>query len=99
MECSIDDHRMRAEIGRGEGADIERLVGMVWVARVWGFDVDGLVYDVRNFWGGGSDWMGFGFISRGDIFGCWLLCSCAFGEMAMGRSYAMQGAERTLGGW
>ena len=49
MECSIDDHRMRAEIGRGEGADIERLVGMVWVARVWGFDIEGLVHAIVKF--------------------------------------------------
>ena len=43
--------------------------------------------------------MGFGFISSGDVFEGPLSGSYAFGEMAMGRSYAMQGAERTLGGW
>ena len=53
MKSKTDDHRMRAKIGSGEGADIERLVGMVWVARVWGFDmIDGLVYDVGEFEGG-----------------------------------------------
>ena len=79
-------------------ADIRRFGRMGWVARVWEFDIKGLVYDIGKFEGKGGD-------DGWDSEFCPIVTFLEVGYKVRVRlvrwrkDEATQGAERTLGGW